>query len=429
MGFFTSYMSIKSTLIGWLGLAGLDEVVTYINRVLNGNAEYSNYSSDAAKLKVIFSNPALMKVFSLQCDLFSLGKVYVYKDGKEIDSDAFLDMIKKPNPFQRQSQLLWDYMFWNMIGNTYCYVESRIPGEDNMMYILQNDKITFTPVMDSYKDAIVLSSSMTDEINDLTLIYSQTGRKDMPIKWDNIIHVPDLTNGTGDWFQGRSRLDALYKVISNSEASLDAKNINIRYSGKFMVAGQADPENTTHEMMGEEEKKDIESKMNGRKSVHAVKSMIDIKRFVDNIANLKLDESFLADYFLIGAMYGIPKDVLEAYNSSTYENQEKARGAHVSYCLQPKGNVFFEGLTEYFGYTQENKEIIIDWEHLPFMQAFAKERAETERIRTETLNNLMDAGVPIEEINEYLDTNFKKLDYERQRVQTRQNNRESNTNT
>lgn len=422
-------MSIKSTLIGWLGLAGLDEVITYVNKVLNGNAEYCNYGSDAAKLKVIFSNPALMKVFSLQCDLFSLGKVYVYKDGKEVDNDPFIDMIKKPNPFQRQSQLLWDYMFWNMIGNTYCYVESRIPDTDNMMYILQNDKITFTPELDSYKDSIVLSSSMNDSINNLTLLYSQTGRKDMAIKWDNIIHVPDLTNGTGNWFQGRSRLDALYKVISNSEASLDAKNINIRYSGKFMVAGQADPENTTHEMMGEEEKKDIETKMNGRKSVHAVKSMIDIKRFVDNIANLKLDEAFLADYFLIGAMYGIPKDVLEAYNSSTYENQEKARGAHVSYCLQPKGNVFFEGLTEYFGYTQEKKEIIIDWEHLPFMQVFAKDRAETESIKAETLNSLMDAGVSVEEINKYLDTTFTNLDYASQRVQTRQNNGKNNTNT
>jgi len=128
-------------------------------------------------------------------------------------------------------------------------------------------------------------------------------------------------------------------------------------------------------------------------------------------------------------MYGIPKDVLEAYNSSTYENQEKARGAHVSYCLMPKGNVFFEGLTEYFGYTKENKEIIIDWEHLPFMQVFAKERAETEKVKAETLNTLMDAGVPIEGINEFLDTKFTKLDYASQRIQAKQNNGKSNTNT
>lgn len=423
-------MGFKSSIIDWLGLNGLDEVVTYLNRMINGNAEYTKYADDERKLKVILSNPALLKVFSLQCDLFSLGKVYVYKDGKSLDTDPFLDMLKKPNPFQSQQQVLWDYMFWNMIGNSYVYVESKVAEEGNKMYVLQNNKINFTPAFDEYKDMIVLTSDTEEEISNLTLNYFQTKGKTMPIRWGNVIHIPDLTNGTGDWFKGNSRIDALYKVVTNSEAALDAKNINVRYSGKFMVAGQADPENVTHEMMSETEKKDIETKMNGRKSVHAVKSMIDIKRFVENIANLQLDQSYWADYFIIGAMYNIPQDVLEWYlKGSTFENQEKSRGAHVSYCLQAKGDILFQSLTSYLGYNKKGLEIIIDWEHLPFMQVFAKERAETESIKVNTLNSLMDAGVKIEEINKFLDTEFTDLDYASQRIQRTQKNRESNTNT
>lgn len=409
-----------------LGLGFLDEIVTFVNRELNGTAQYNDYSSDYKKLEAVFSNPALLKVIALQCDLFSLGEIYVYKDGKVIDNDPFLEMIKKPNPFQKKSQFLWDVMFWNMIGNTYNYCESKIVSEDNNLYILENNKIEFPVEMLTYQDKIILSKTSKDKIDAFRIEYKYVDGTTDKLKWGNIIHMPDLTNGTGNWFRGASRIDSLYKIISNSEASMDALNINIRYSGKFMVAGQADPENVTQLPMSEPEKQDIETKVNGRKSVHAVKSMIDIKRFVENIANLKLDEINLNQYFLIGTAYGIPKDVLESFNSGTYENQEKARGAFVSYCLQPKGKLFFEGHSDFFGYDKAGKSIIIDWEHLPFMQVFAKERAETLKIQTESLLNLMKAGVSLEKINEMLDTNFTELDYESAQRTTQNANQSGN---
>jgi len=393
-------------------LLGIDELVMQINRQLNGTAEYNDYSNDVQKINVIFSNPALLKVIALQCDLFSLGQVYVYKDGKIVENDPFLSMIKKPNMFQNQSQFLWDVMFWNMIGNTYNYCESKFVDDDNNLYILENNKIEFPLEMVKLKDKIVLSNTLKENIESMSIKYKYADGTGDNFKWGNIIHMPDLTNGSGNWFKGASRIDALYKIISNSEASMDALNINIRYSGKFLVAGQADPDNVTQLPMSENEKKDIETKINGKKTVHAVKSMIDIKRFVENIASLKLDETNLNQYFLIGTAFGIPKDVLEVMSSSTYENQEKARGAFVSYCLQPKGNLFFESHANFFGYSEEGKSIFIDWEHLPFMQVFAKERAETEKVKSETLLNLMKAGVPIEDINAELDTNYTTLDYE-----------------
>jgi len=395
-----------------LGLGFLDDLTTSINRQIDGTAEYGNISSDFQKLNAVFSNPALLKVIALQCDLFSLGEVYVYQDGKVVGNDPFLEMIKKPNPFQKKSQFLWDVMFWNMIGNTYNYCESKLVSADNNLYILENNKIKFPVEMLKYRDKIVLSKSTKSQIDNFDVEYIYADGSATYLKWGNIIHMPDLTNGAGNWFRGASRIDSLYKIISNSEASMDALNINIRYSGKFLVAGKSDPDNMSQLPMGEPEKADIETRVNGKKSVHAVKSMIDIKRFVDNAASLKLDEINLNQYFLIGTAYGIPKDVLESFNSGTYENQEKARGAFVSYCLQPKGKLFFEGHSAFFGYDILGKSILIDWEHLPFMQVFAKDRAETLKVQTESLLNLMKAGVKMDEINEMLDTEFTELDYE-----------------
>ena len=100
------------------------------------------------------------------------------------------------------------------------------------------------------------------------------------------------------------------------------------------------------------------------------------------------------------------RDVLEAYNSATYENQEKARAAHVNYTLEPKGNQFMDSFEVHFGYRQIGKNIRISWNHLPFMQVFEKEKAETKKINVETLNSLLSMGVSIEEANQYLDTDF-----------------------
>lgn len=403
---------IKSSLVNYLGLNNLDELTTYVNQQLNGTTEYNDYSSDAKKLGCIFTNPALMKVFALQCDLFSLGKISVIKEGQKIEDDPYLSMIKRPNHFQNQSQFLWDVMFWNMVGNTYNYVESKNISDDNNLYILENSKIKFPTEMLNYQDKIILSKSEKNKIDNFKIDYVYSDGSGIELHWKNIVHIPDLSNGTGNRFRGNSRIDSLYKIISNSEASMDALNINIRYSGKFMVAGKADPENVTQMPMGEEEKKTIEQKINGTKNVHALKSMIDIKRFVENIASLKLDDIGLAQYFLIGTAYGIPKDVLEAFNSGTYENQEKARGAFVSYCLQPKGNLFFESHANFFGYSDQGKSIVIDWEYLPFMQVFAKERAQTQKVKSDTLLNYVRVGVPLDEINELMGANFTGLDYE-----------------
>jgi hypothetical protein len=165
--------------------------------------------------------------------------------------------------------------------------------------------------------------------------------------------------------------------------------------------------------MSEEEKLSIEQKVNGSKQVHAVKSMIEIKRFVENMRNLELGKSYLEKFFLIGSMFNIPKDVLEANaNGATYENQEKSTAKHISYTLQPKGNDFFESLAKRFGYDKQGKTITIDWSHLPFMQVFEKDRTITQQNKINTLTSMLKLGIDLKEINDFLGTDFKKAIYE-----------------
>lgn len=387
---------------------------------------FNDYKEDVKKLEIVFSNPALLKVITLQCDLFSLAKPYVYKNGKIIEDDPALERLNNPNPLQGLSQFLWDYMFWKMLGNAYLYMSSDLVERDNApMYWLETHKIEWPLSLEKEKDKLILSRAKLNRLLQTEISYRYDDGSAFTFLLENLCSTHDLTNGVGNWFKGFSRIDSLYKVLSNSEASLDSKNINVRYTGKFLVAGTQDPNDITRQPMSETEKNDIEQKINGtswqekvsgEKQVHAIKSMIDIKRFVDDLRVLELDKSFLADYYLIGTAYNIPRDVLEAYTSSTYENQEKARAGHISYTLEPAGELLGTALAKRWGYDQRKKQIVFSWDHLPFMQVFEKDRTAVQYQKAQTLALLMKQGIPIEEINIFLDTEFT-IDEARQTAQ------------
>lgn len=385
--------------------------------IFGSSPQFNDYTKDAQKLAVIFSNPALLKVFTLQCDLFSLAKVYVYDENDElIEDDPALSRIANPNPMQGQTQWLWDYMFWKMVGNAYLYMDSDLVERDNApMYWLENHKIEWPTELDRQKDKMIFSNAGLNKLLSTVITYRYEDGTTFKFPLSKIATINDLTNGVGNWFKGHSRIDSLYKIISNSETSLDAKNINVRFTGKFLVSGQQDPNDVTKLPMPEDEKKSIEERVNSDKQVHAIKSMIDIKRFVDDLRVLELDKSYLADYYLIGSMYNIPRDVLEAYTSSTFENQEKARAGHVSYTLEPAGEILGTTLGKKWKYDIAKKKICLSWDHLPFVQVFEKDRVAIQNQKVNTFNLMRKASIPLDEINEFLDTNFTIDEKERAR--------------
>jgi hypothetical protein len=374
----------------------------------------ANRISDREKLKKVCDNPALLKVISLDCDIFSLGKVNKYQEEKLIEKDFLYSTLKKPNLMQSWTQFFWDYKFWlNVYGSAYLYNPNNSNNISNTsLQFLNPANITWNDTIIRKIQKFIFSNLSYNEVLDGTFTYKfENGEsKDIQLKEIAIFH--DLTNaGKSNPLTGVSRIDALYKIINNSELALDAKGINLFLAGRFMVAGKADPSKTdfSNIPMSEDEKQSIEQKVLSNKSIHAVKSMIDIKRFVENMGALKLDESFVADFFMFGSMFNIPRDILEtSLRGSTYENQEKAMARLIEYCEKPKA----QKLTDWFESQFDLQDIRMSWNHLMFMKTFEKEQINNQKLKASALLELMKAGVKLEEINTMLETNFSSLDYE-----------------
>ena len=360
---------------------------------------YNEYTTTHEKLRMVLCSPAVLKVFALQCDLFSLGRLSVMQNGEELESDPLYNLTENPNPFQTQRQLLWDFMFWNMLGKAVGYsTTNNSINPTTKFYWLDISKIY---IPNKLKDKMGKYIAGKDDFNELLdqeieFVYSDRQRK--KIKLSEVKVFTDLTNGLGNWFDGPSRIDALYKVISNSEYGLDAKNINLRFVGKFMVGGDKKANDMYADMMpmGKDEQRSVEEGINNNKEVTAVRSAIDIKRFVEDLGKLKLDEAQEHDYFTIGSMYNIPREILDIYirdtNGISDSNKEKVIARHAGYSLQPKADDLSSGLCTFFGYDKDDKQLKITYDHLPFMQVIERDKAETQEIKANTLDTLIKAG-------------------------------------
>ena len=358
----------------------------------------------------MLTNPALAKIVFLNCDVFSLGKVQ-RKDG---ETDDFTQTLLKPNHFQSLRQFLWSYRFWIMFGNAYLKPSTKIVDNDrSQLYWLNSSCIDWNDSSIDNLDKMMLSKYGTAELGKTKIKYNYNDGSCTSFQLKELIAFHDLSNNTGNWYKGNSRVDALKKILCNNESLLDAKNINLEFSRKFLVSGNYDPSKNIDSLgtMQDVEKEDINNKLRGSKAVLPIKATVDIKRFVDNLAKLKLDETYVNDLLIIGDMYNVPKELIGALvEGSTYENQQKALSRHISYSELPKAQDLIEGLAEHFGVDPNDYEMT--WDYLPFMQEDEGMRSEVNERNVRTLRELISLGVATDEAAEFLGLEDLNIDYE-----------------
>lgn len=404
--------------MGFFNFNRVKEVIRYNNgsiftTLFNGNTNFKVLTDDV-KLRYMLTNPALAKVVFLNCDVFSLAEIKRVDGNK---NDPLIKLLDNPNYFQSQRQFLWTYRFWVMFGNAYLKpANNRIDSDYQQLYLLEPNKIEWKGSVLNKLDKMVLSKASYNDILNSTIKYKYSDGTKLDVKLKEIIAFQDLTNGLGNWYDGNSRIDALWKILQNTEGALDAKNINLEFSKKFLVSGNYDPTKDLGSLstMQNVEREDIKAKLRSNEPVHPIKSEVNIKRFVDDLAKLKLDDSYNEDLSKIGSLYNIPRDILEALKGgSTYENQEKSIGRHINYSEMPKAKDLLESLCTFFSLNSDDYEITFN--DNSFMQVFEQERATVNMTNARTHETLVRNGADPQEAAEYLkiDLKFKKVENEK----------------
>lgn len=345
------------------------------------------FKSDAHKLEVVLNNPAALKVLSFIADVGS--QVQFNKvQGETIQQDYLTSIAKTPNDWQGWSDLHWDINFWRAMGAAYVY-EDR-----NTIYTLIPSRIEFTRKQINDFGQLTFSkfgSNAKRNVKKGTFKYNNENGSTQKLELSKLHILSDLSNSIkGNWLLAPSRIDALYKVLRNSDLALESKSINLEFSQKFLVGGTVRPENLGKVGLDKREQQSIENIMRGRKNLVATKDPVSVEHLVSNLAQLKLDDSYISDLTMVANMFGITKDVLAIIaKGSTYENYEKAMALYISYTQTPNDTQLAQTYERMF----EVEGLEPSYSHLSFNSVIESDKIANQKIELESLKIAMDLGM------------------------------------
>ena len=371
-----------------------DSAGNWFNQLFSNISKANKIKTAQQRFNAVMDHPAVLINFRLISDLGSLGRIHSFKNNILQQTDFLYTIRKKPNYFQSWEQFFKDYYYWVNMGTAYLYdpTTANTASDKDQLYWLHPHRLEFTTNQKKALGGLVEGDKEYRDLMKSNVVYHQPNGSKKEIQLKHIKPFFSLSNGlSGNWYEGDSFLDALYKIIANSDSALDSLGTNLKYTQKFGVSAKSDKQNLNDfPTMGDVEKKDVEQKIASRKEVTVSKSPLNIEPFVKSLANLKLDETFLTQYFIIGKMLGIPKDVSEAYLSggATFENQDKAFVKFISTALQPLGDMLVAHFMESWGL----EDLQITWKHLPAYQSAKRELEASRKIALENLKIASELG-------------------------------------
>lgn len=341
----------------------------YYNNITGSKAK--RWKSEKKKLVAILDNPHCFRALKMNADIFSIGHIDKFIENKISEKDFLYTVKTQPNFHQSYTEFFWEYCFWLQLGTAYMWRSSDVMNKQTQIQWLNPVMIDFGSSFRNNFNRFVFSQQTYKDLLESNIRYTWPDGKQTEIPLKQITPFFATSNGISEnWFKGESTVDNLYKVIANSESGMDAKHSNLDFVQRYMLSSKVAPGDTSQLGLTDPEKKSIQSEIKGPAKVLISKLGIDIKRFVDNLDKLKLDDLQSADSQTIAAAFGIPKVLWESVDA-TFENQEKALARHVEYTLNPMGKKFTDKFEMIFNF----QDLRYNWSDAMFNQVFETERA------------------------------------------------------
>ena len=400
-------------LFSWFG-SNRNNILS-VERDRSGNFFYSLFDgkSNVKKHKTIQAynqTYALHRVIDVIKDTGKLANINLYENGKLKTTNYLYQVKPKPNPYQTWTDFIEEFVFWYSLGNVYFWKPATTFAENQNYYFLDYSKFDEETIKKFKKFGKKLSNQNSNEFvkefgnHIIKYKYSENETQNIPLK--EVVIIPSGIN-TDSWYLENNKIEAIQKLISNSEDTLDSKNINIHFSKKYVAYQGVNKDDLAQQItgLGKQERENIKSKVMSKDPLHVSGSNnLEVKRFIDNLKNLGFDESFLNDYLLIGMFFNVPLEVLGDFLrgkglSSQGDAKEKAMIQFVDMCLMP----ILQKLTDVLELNlNDNQEVKAEFTHLWFMKVAIKQQAEQRKSDLEALKIAAELGLEPSKVQEQL---------------------------
>jgi len=363
-----------------------------------------NFSETADLLNKSLTNVALYTGVNVLTSVHSQAKVSVIdlNTDKELPDDPLIKLLKNPNPFQSQRDFLKQLYWFKLLGtNVMRSIRIRDNGDVNdinnikYLYNLIPSCINWQDV--NKVDKMIISDGDYEKLLGREIKYT-IGGKTYPIKISDLEFFYDIANGMTDSnaFRSQSRLHSVIPAINNIEEAQRAKNINLKFSAKFLASNKNQMQSSSVPFRpGEREEIAQAFHKNG---IIPSGADIDLKSLAQNFNQLMYDDQVNAEATKIFSVLGINKEIINWYaeGQSTYENQKVSIPAWIQNTIQSEANDVAGTLTNAYNYLEQGKEVRLTFNHLPAMKYVELEKVEFIKKQAETIKLLVDSGATFE---------------------------------
>lgn len=357
--------NLWTSLFGWSS-GKTDRFMEFINRKQSkfwGNTK-PQWVDTSKPYDLYITIPELRAVINKRASMMSSGIPCLYdKEGNKIEDHWVIDLIKKPNPTQSWSDVIYSLSVNDgLFNNSFAYCPKRSFDLRNLIVPLPSNQIK-----------VVGTGKLLDQIDVEGLIkefefWYDTQKKESIAVEDMIyLNTPDGIN----LINPVNRIDTLKYPLSNIMAGYNKRNVLLENIGAIGILSSNNSDMGGSLPMQPEEKEAIQQDWLKRSKDKLVitESNVNWTPMSFPTKDLMLFEELNEDKMAIIDAYGLNENVFSKVTGSTYANVKEGMKMSYQDTIIPETEQMYATISHQLGLTEEGLYLVPEFDHIPALQS------------------------------------------------------------
>lgn len=361
------------------------------------DSKIEDLSFDSLK-KVYEQIPHLRSVIDKKAQLFSNGKMYVYRydrNGEKVKDEVhpLNKVLSAPNFMQSMKGFLYMSMTYKCIaGDSFIYPKYSVGTRARNITSLWNiDYDDFDILLREYAN-VLEAENKSDYIKKYQFWIN--GKIIEFINPDDIIHFRDY--GTS-YKEGISKISTLREPIQNIYKALKSRGVLASRQGGIGILSSDRKDGGMSAPLSPTEKETLEKKVNNksitgnRGAIHITDVPLKWQSMVYPTKDLMLFEEIEDDFKTICDAFSVNRELFDG--QTNYSNKEHAERGMYQDTIIPEWNEFAGMLTKSLRLDQEQRFVGVDHSHIQVLQEDEREKEESNKVKSDRLLAELERGI------------------------------------
>jgi len=348
--------------------------------------------------KLYIDIPELRAVIDKRASMMASNIPLLYDiNGDPVLNHWFLDLVKKPNPTQSWSDIVYSLSVNDALwSSAFAYCPKRSFDIRNLIVPLPSDRMK-----------IMLSGKKLKQMDKHGLIEGfefDYGDDTEKLSFEDTLYL-STTDGV-NIVNPSSRIESLRYPLSNIKAQYHKRNVLLENIGAIGILSAKNSDIGGSIPMTPEEKTDIQKSWFRRSKDEVIITESDVtwNPMSYPTKDLMLFEELTSDKIALIDQYGLNVNIFSSEKGSTFSNVRDSIKMVYTDTIIPEVQQMYDSMAHQFGLTDEGISIYADFSHIPSLQVDEVSKSDSMNKRADVVKKVIESGVNLspEEVKEII---------------------------